>query len=323
MNLQENLMLQGAAKLIKECAGVSSEDIVLIVCDYQSFLVANQICRACLAVGSNTNMVVIQPTAGHGIEPPELVGAAMQKTTVVFAVTSKSMSHTEAVKQARAKGSRIITMPEFLPEMLISGAIEANFTEQRLVAEKVKDLLTIANTAVLTSEDGTNLTFDLSGRNGRAVHGIAKEPGTFAAPPNIEASIAPLEGKAEGILVVNASIAGIGLLSSPVKLEISAGKAISISGGGDAQTLRSIIEEANDEKVYMVAELGIGLNPKACMRGSLLEDEAVLGSVHVALGSNASFGGTIQTKRHIDLISLGATLELDEKVIIQKGKLIV
>lgn len=315
-------MLRGAAKLIRECAGVSSEDIVLIVCDYQSFSVANQVCRACLAVDANTNMVIIQPTTGHGSEPPALVGAAMREATVVFAITSKSMSHTDAVKQARAKGARIITMPEFLPEMLISGAIEANFAEQRLVAERIKDLLTTANKAVLSSDNGTHLTFNLAGRNGRAVDGIAKEAGSFAAPPNIEASIAPQEGKTEGTLVVNASIAGVGLLSSPVTLEISSGKVISITGGGDAQALKRILEESNDEKVYMVAELGIGLNPKACMRGSLLEDEAVLGSVHVALGSNASFGGTIQTKRHIDMVSLGFTLELDQKKIIEKGKLI-
>lgn len=321
VDLRENLMQRGATKVVTECAGVNPRDIVAIVCDYASFTVANQVCRACLAVGANTNMVVMQPTRGHGDEPPALVKAAMEQATVVFAVTSKSISHTDAVKKARANGARVITMPEFLPEMLISGAIEASFLQQRVVAEKVRDLFTMANSALLLSDDGTNLRFDLSSRRGRAVHGIAREPGAFAAPPNIEASIAPVEGSAEGTVFVNASIAGIGLLSQPVKLDISAGRIQSISGGGEARALKSLLEECNDENVYMIGELGIGLNPKARLRGAILEDEGVLGSVHIALGSNANFGGTIKAARHIDLVIVDATLELDGRRVVDKGEL--
>ncbi len=321
IELKENLMQRGVAKLVNECAGVGNHDSVLIVCDYESFSIANQLCRTCLAVGAETNMMIMQPVKGHGDEPPPMVAASMEKATVVFAVTSKSISHTNAVKAARASGARILTMPEFNADMLISGAIEADFLQQRAVAEKVRDLFTKANTALLVSDEGTNLRFDLSGRFGRIVDGIARETGSFGAPPNIEASIAPIEGSAMGTAIVNASIAGIGLLSQPVRMDIEQGRVISIVGGVEAEKLKKILDACNDENVYMIGELGIGLNPKAQLKGTILEDEAVLGSVHIALGSNANFGGSIKAARHIDSIFINATLEFDGVKVVNEGKL--
>ena len=323
IGLKENLMAAGAAKLVTECGGVTAADHVAIVCDYESFGVANQVCRACLAVSAETVMVVMSPTKGHGDPPPEMVGAAMEKASIIFAITTKSISHTEPIVKARKNGSRIMTMPEFLPEMLISGAIEADFIEQRKIAEKVKALLSVSDSARLYSDIGMHLEFNLCGRSGRVVDGLAREPGSFGAPPNIEASTAPIEGSVEGTAVINASIAGIGILQAPVTLDISNGRVTSITGGADANALTSMLTEAGDEKVFMIGELGIGLNPKGTLRGKILEDESILGSVHIALGSNFNHGGTINAKRHIDCVMTGATLVIGETKLVDQGRFMV
>lgn len=246
----------------------------------------------------------------------------MEKATVAFLVTTKSISHTSAVRSARAAGCRIITMPDFKPSMLVEGAIEADFIKQAMLAEKVRRKLTEAKYARIDCpESGTRLEFNLEGREARAVDGLALEAGSFAAPPNIEACIAPVENKTNGDYMVNLSVAGIGLVDDPIKLTIENGSITSITGVREAEILRNSLEKHRNPNCFMIAELGIGLNPCAVACGSLLEDEAVMGTVHIAAGNNASNfkGGQITAPVHIDMIAKGATLMLDDLVIIERG----
>lgn len=323
--MRNTLMTRGAYKIVTQCAGVKAKESAVVVCDHLSYAVANEVARACIAVGAETDLVVMQPRSGHGEEPPMTVAAAMEKADVVFNVTTFSISHTLATRKARAAGARIITMPEFTPEMLISGAIEADFIGQKPLVEQVAGWLTAGKTAHLWSEQGTDFRLSLDGRDGRALTGIAHEASGFTCPPNIEASIAPIEDTAYGTLVVNASIAGLGLLSCPIRIQVEAGRAVSIESMGQGPEAKQLIDElkrCEDENVYRIAELGIGLNPQARLTGSLLEDEAVFGSMHVALGSNASFGGAIKAPRHIDMVMTNSCLTIDGKTVIKDGKLI-
>ena len=72
----------------------------------------------------------------------------------------------------------------------------------------------------------------------------------------------------------------------------------------------------------MVAELGIGTNDEAILSGVILEDEKLYGTVHVAFGTNTSFGGTNKADCHYDGIILKPTLYLDDELIIDKGRFV-
>jgi len=57
-------------------------------------------------------------------------------------------------------------------------------------------------------------------------------------------------------------------------------------------------------RTYNVAELGIGCNPVITKAiGYILTDEKINGSVHVAFGSNKSFGGTSASQLHWDFVT--------------------
>ena len=323
MDLKENLMFRGAMKIARDCGSVTKDDIVVIVCDYESFQVGNLVAQACLALEASTNMVVIEPTSRHGAPVPELVGGAMEKATVAFLITTKSMSHTPAVKLARAAGCRIVTMPEIYPHMLMHGAIQADFPARAVVAEKLKKVLTEAKTARITSKlNETDISFVLEGRNGRALTGIAKEPGSFSCPPNIEGCLAPVETETNGVFIVNASIAGVGVVKDPVKVTVEKGIITSIEGGAEAEGLKAVLSAPGDPKCFCIAELGLGLNPCAEPCGSLLEDESPLGTVHIAAGNNASNfpGGQISAPLHIDMIAKGATVYIDDRAVLVDGE---
>jgi hypothetical protein len=42
-----------------------------------------------------------------------------------------------------------------------------------------------------------------------------------------------------------------------------------------------------------LAELGVGTNEQARLTGNVLEDEKILGTIHVAFGASAAIGGTV------------------------------
>ncbi len=68
-----------------------------------------------------------------------------------------------------------------------------------------------------------------------------------------------------------------------------------------------------------IAEISIGLNPKAKVTGLVREDKKLLGSVHIALGMNTDTGGVTESKTHVDGIIRCPTVHIDGKLIVDKG----
>jgi len=72
-----------------------------------------------------------------------------------------------------------------------------------------------------------------------------------------------------------------------------------------------------------LAELGVGTNDRATLTGNVLEDEKILGTVHVAFGASAGIGGTVAVPIHLDVVVLDATLTVDGQPILEAGRLVV
>lgn len=66
--------------------------------------------------------------------------------------------------------------------------------------------------------------------------------------------------------------------------------------------------------------MGIGANEKATPSGSPLEDEKVMGTVHVAIGDNITYGGKVKAPVHLDGIMKNPTLVIDGKTVIKDGQ---
>jgi len=315
-------MMKGARKLIQTCARVKKDDNVLIVTDQNMIGIAEILAAASIAEGAETTLVIMSPRTEHGQEPPKAVAAAMRNSSVIFTPVSRSITHTSALRDAVSSGSRALVMTEFTEEMMISGGMEADFEAMKPVCEGVASALGSSKMAKVTTAAGTSLTMSLEGRKGNALTCIVS-PGQFSPVPNIEAAISPVEGTAQGVIVADASVAGMGLVSSPIKTSVKDGMITLIEGGEDARKLQAILKETADPNSYNVAELGIGLNPKSRMSGLMLEDEGVFGTVHIGIGTSITLGGKIKAALHYDLIMWRPTVELDGKVILKDGSLLI
>ena len=75
-------------------------------------------------------------------------------------------------------------------------------------------------------------------------------------------------------------------------------------------------------KAFVIAEFAVGLNPHAIITGTILEDEKVLGTVHIALGNNLSYGGTNDVPLHLDGVITRPTLYAGNELLIKDGMIV-
>lgn len=314
-------MKKGADIIINTCARVKKEETVLIITENGLLSIANCIADSVRDTEAEPVISIIEKRQVDGQEPPELVAESMKRSDVFLCLVSKSITHTNAAKNAIMNGSRGLMLTQFDETMMVSSSLQADFNHVKPICKKIASILEDSEKVHLTTTHGTNLTFSAKGRKGNALVAIV-EKGEFSPIPNVEANVSPLEGSANGIIVADASIPyiGIGILKKPVTLHVKDNFIRKIEGDEEAKILKDDLESKNDPNVYNIAELGIGLNPNSRFSGFMLEDEGVYGSVHIGIGTSINLGGTIKAKCHYDLIMTGVTLICDDIVVIKDGE---
>ncbi|MCD6531932.1 aminopeptidase [bacterium] len=317
----DDKLLSAAEIVVKKCMGVKPTETVLVVTDHLEREIGQAIYEVARQVAKEALYLEMIPRENHGEEPPEPVAKIMGEVDVVIAPTFRSLSHTDARRAASAKGVRIASMPGILRETFVR-AMNVNYDRIAELSEKLAAMLTEAKTARVITDHGTDIVMSLEGRKGHADTGIYTEPGAFGNLPAGEGYIAPAEGTANGVIVVDGAIGDTGVLSSDdyITIRVRDGFAEEIDGGRAATYLSGLLA-TQPREARNIAELGIGTNPAARLCGNILEDEKVLGTVHIALGDNASMGGNITAPVHLDGIILAPTLYLDGKMIMERGKL--
>lgn len=225
----------------------------------------------------------------------------------VIALSNYSTSHTRFRDLlTRVCGCRYASMPLFDMSML-EGAMNV---EWKALARRTTDIANIVNraeTIEMKTPNGTCMTLSKRGRKALPDTGILTKKGSFGNLPAGEVYVAPLEGTAEGELVLE--WAPTRELRTPVRLSVKNGAVVKVEGDEPfAETLRAKLEEREENR--NIAELGIGTNDKARRPDNILESEKILGTIHVALGDNSSFGGSVRTPFHQDFIFFKPTVVL-------------
>ncbi|HEX3360705.1 MAG TPA: aminopeptidase [Solirubrobacterales bacterium] len=306
--------------VVRQCMGVSAGEEVLVICNPVTEEIGALMRIEAQGDGAEATLAVISERESHAAEPPRPVAAAMAAADVVLAATIQSLSHTAARKAASDAGVRIATLPGVTEEML-ARLMNGDLDEMRRRGWAIVNTLNAGSEAHITDRNGSDLRFSLEGREGIVDAGELTSKGAFGNLPCGEGFIAPVEGTAEGTLVVDGSIAAIGLVESPVHLTIEGGHLIGATGDQGARLMELLTAHGPDGT--NVAELGIGTNEEAILTGNILEDEKIFGTAHVAFGASAGIGGTIQVPVHLDVVIKEPTVEIDGEAILGGGELLV
>ena len=306
--------------VIRDCMSVSAGEEVLVVCNPVTEEIGALMRIEAQGEGADATLAVISERDSAAAEPPDVVAAAMERADVVLAATIQSLSHTAARKLASEAGARIGSLPGVTEEML-ARLMNGDLEETRRLGWAVAELMNEASEARITCAHGSDLRLGLEGRMAIADGGELGTRGAFGNLPCGEGFIAPVEGTGEGTLVIDGSIAGDGLLDTPVTLTVEGGH-LTAATGSDGETLMGLLT-AHGKDGTNVAELGIGTNDEAILTGNILEDEKILGTAHVAFGASAAIGGTVQVPVHLDCVILEPTVEIDGRTILSGGELLL
>ncbi|MFM1650667.1 aminopeptidase [Brevibacillus sp. B_LB10_24] len=319
----ENFNLYAAAsRILKDSVKLEAGESVCIVSDTNTAEIGEVFASCTAAMGAEPILLVITPRKTHGVEPPAVVAAAMKAADVILQPITYAITHTNATKEALQAGKRVLVMRGVTKELMLYGAVGADYKEIDRVSELVRKKMTNGGTVRIASPSGTDLRLSVEGRTGIMLTGLVKGPGTFAAMPDGEAAIAPVEGTAEGTLVIDHTMDGIGLLDAPIRMKVEQGRVTSIEGGKSADKLRKLVEES-DEGARNIAEFAIGTNPNARLIGNMAEDKKAEGTVHIAIGDSHVIGGTVESSIHLDGLLLAPTVWIDDECVVDNGKLLI
>ncbi len=269
---------------------------------------------AAAALGAEPVLAVMEPREVDGEEPPAAVAAALAAATVFIAPTTRSLSHTRARKAASERGARGATLPGVTEDML-ARLMAADFDLMGRRSRAVAELLTGAAAAHVTCPRGTDFATDLTGREGIADDGDLRAPGAFGNLPCGEGFVSPLGG--EGTIVTR-SLATVGLVDEPVTLTVAGGRLTDAT----LERFTALLDGAGTDGRNL-AELGVGTNERATLTGLILEDEKMLGTVHVAFGASAGIGGTVSVPVHLDVLIEDATLDVDGTRVLDGGRFVL
>ena len=308
---------QAVRTVVERCLAVQPGENVLIVCDPTRVDIGTALLDAANVAGSDPVLSILPPKPERGTEPPPTIAAAFASCDVFLAPCLPSLSHTTARKQANEAGARGATLPGSTIPML-ERLMTGDFDLMAGRSQKVAQLLTEAEEAHFTCPRGSDMRFDLTNRAGISDDGLLTNRGDFGNLPPGEGFISPTSGNGH---FVAKTIGHFGLAEDEVTLTVEEGRLTEATGALGVQLVAHLTSYGEDGR--HLAELGVGTNERAQLTGNLLEDEKLLGTVHIAFGASAGIGGTVSIPVHEDCVVLEPSLTIGDTTVIEQGRFVL
>lgn len=244
------------------------------------------------------------------------------------------------------KAVRAAWTPGITRDMFIR-TVPLDYTAMRDRAARLSALLDAAAAVLVKSPGGTDISFSVQGRAAMRDDGDFRAPGFGGNLPAGEVFISPALRSAEGSIVFDGSISDIAgdiVIQTPIQCVVRGGYIVGVEGGDEARRLEAALTHGLNMAANLVrergmapelalsygtnarhlGEFGIGLNPSARIKGNMLEDEKVLGTIHFAIGAN--YDEDAPALIHLDGLVRNPTVVLlmpdgSERVIMELGAL--
>jgi hypothetical protein len=324
---------------------VKAGDRVLVISDTAHDARVWQVVQSVLCeLGADVTVALFERRPADYYDPPAAVCESMLKSDVNVLVASTGMLHCPANFRAMEAGIPAICLDGGMTlEMFQSGAVTDDMKQIAVRKHYVaRDVFGPgAKECRVTSRYGTDLTYRVDGRifvpplpgddfDGYKIVNFDKDENRkggnlyYYLFPTGEFNVAPIEGSANGKLVIDLTMHHLGRLSSPIELIVERGRVVRIDGGADARILRDYLKTYGDDNAYMCpAEASVGVNAKAVVRGIQREDKNIMGTMHFGLGTNIDVGGSVRSRIHMDGVILEPSLYVDGVERIRDGSISV
>jgi 2,5-dihydroxypyridine 5,6-dioxygenase len=318
------IIIKNINHIIFHCGNLKRNEPTLLLYDNSTKNLADLFKKVIKKITEKITLIHVGNLKFHGEEVNKKIEIEMCKSKLILCLTKYSLAHSSARIEASKKGARFLSLPNYSLKFIKDNSINVNFKKIGPQTRKISNILSKGKSINITSKRGTNLNLKISKRKANSCPGYVVKNGDLGSPPDIEANISPLEQFSNGIAFIDGSVTHpkIKLLKKPIKLIIKNGKIheIEVDDKNVKKILNKIFQKKSSKR-RVLAECGIGLNPKAKLSGHMLTDEGSKGCIHLGFGANHTVGGKNKINFHIDLVMKNTSLYVDNKLIIDKGKL--
>jgi leucyl aminopeptidase (aminopeptidase T) len=318
------LTIKNAEVCLKDCVELKKDEDLLILTDLEHMETAQIFSAIAHKMGAKTLIMDITqrirlskayPQDPQYVIPTRTMDAAIRNSDVALCVCDEDYASRVHMTETFLSNKGIVRLP------VIEGVLDRvdlaseDLMKTKQYADHVGKLVGGGKVRV-TSETGTDLTFSVG--EAESVLPVGNDFGPV--PLWSEVAFAVTEGTAEGTVVVDGFLTGVGVVKEPVRWEVKKGIVTEIRGGEEAELLKKIVANA-DENATRIGEFGIGVSDKEIREGA--REKGALGTVHFAMGDNKAYpGGTNRSNVHLDAVVYKPIIEVNGKVVFEKDKLI-
>lgn len=244
----------------------------------------------------------------------------------IIGATNYSLVTTLAAKRAIEKRKKFLSLPLSTnnnKSMLAFDFMTMDTKKSKLMAQIIMKYFDNASFITVTTKLGTDMKFYKRDRKAGFFNGVVKD-GKGYSSASIELYVPIEETKTEGTLILDGSYGYIGKVKTPVKITFSEGRIQNIEDTESGKVLSDYIKLYDDSEMYVASEFGIGLNSHSkCLGNCYIEDESAYGTFHIGFGRNLALGGVHEASGHFDLVTLEPNIYVDNRQIMEQGKIII
>lgn len=323
---QNRKMKRGARIVVKNWLHLRRKQKVLVVSSEKHVIEAQILKEACMERSHQVDLMLVE-------EKGKKIGVFFDKNEdifraydVIIGATDYSLVTTKAVKKARARGKKYLSFPLSTnngQSMLSYDFLYMDTKKSKMMANVIKKYIDDATYLRITTKLGSDVRFRKKGRNAGFFNGDIRDGNGFSSA-SIELYVPIEEDQTNGVLYLDGSLGYIGAVKEPFRIELKDGRIASIEDTEDGQKLKEYIASFEDERMYVAAEFGIGLNSFAkCIGNCYIEDESAYGTYHIGFGRNLALGGAFEASGHFDLVTRKPDIYADNRKIMERGRVIV
>ena len=233
----------------------------------------------------------------------------------------------DAFDPYNARRNRFLSLPLSTSNgqsLLSYDFLNMSLPKSRIMASIIMACYQNASHIHVTTELGTNLDFNIEGRVPGFFNGCCHD-GKGLSSASVEVYVAPVESDTNGTLILDGSMGYIGIVDSPVRVELRGGRIVEIEDNASGRRLKQFLARFHDpENMVVAAEFGIGLNTHSrCAGNCYIEDESTYGTFHIGFGRNIALGGVQDASGHYDLVTHAPCIYVDNRMIMDHGQLTV
>jgi aminopeptidase len=304
---------EAARNALKYVIGAETGENIIIFCDDEKMDVGKAFVSGAMNLGLQTRLTPLK-TGRRTLrkEIPHQVIDILKRPAAIYVnlmrgIREEARFRIELIKlETKEHKARLGHAPGITLDMLTEGALALTEEEHRRMQSFARNLIQKLSKAVrleIRNPAGTDISLGVEGRSFFTDAAIDRKTMKWLNLPTGEITVAPVENSAQGRLVCDMAVGGIGPIDTPIKLAVRNGK-VQNYASKDSQILNRVKDSLNtDDRSGTIGEFAIGINPKARLSEEFLELEKIFGTIHIAFGDNSDFpGGRNPSKNHLDLL---------------------